>query len=43
MEADEAELYLNAVLHYLTHLTLDDCEPSAMAAGARSPSWSKRS
>ena len=38
MEADEAELYLNAVLHYLTHLTLGDFEPSAMAAGVRSPS-----
>lgn len=37
MEEQEAELYLNAVFHYLTHLTLDDFEPSAMAAGMRSP------
>lgn len=37
MEEDDAELYLNAVLHYLTHLTLDDFEPSAVAAGVRSP------
>ncbi|MBB6019542.1 hypothetical protein HNR77_000603 [Paenibacillus sp. JGP012] len=37
MEEHEADLYLNAVFHYLTHLTLDDFEPSAMAAGMRSP------
>ena len=37
MEEDEAELYLNAIFHYLTNLTLDDFDPSAMAAGVRSP------
>ncbi|WP_272038711.1 TerD family protein [Paenibacillus sp. JJ-100] len=37
MEEDEAELYLNAIFHYLTHLTLDDFDSSAMAAGVRAP------
>ncbi|MEC0123252.1 TerD family protein [Paenibacillus pabuli] len=42
MGEDEAELYLNAVFHYLTHLTLDDFDPSAATTGVRSPLLEQR-
>ncbi|QKS60198.1 TerD family protein [Paenibacillus barcinonensis] len=42
MNEHEAELYLNAIFHYLTHLTMDDFEPSVRAAGERSPLLEKR-